>query len=38
MQLYNAYMNNGNMPIVAHMDFWKHYEDNMVSDIDFVNI
>ena len=38
MQLYSTYVNNGNMPIAEHMDFWKHFEDNMVSDIDFVNI
>lgn len=38
MQFYSAYVNNGNMPIAEHVDFWKHYEDNMVSDIDFVNI
>ena len=38
LELYDAYANNNNCPIAEHMDFWKHYEDNMVSDIDFVNI
>ncbi len=37
-ELYTAYVDNGKVPIREHEEFWKHYEDNVSSDVDFVNI
>jgi ATP-dependent DNA helicase RecG len=37
-EIYTAYVANGKAPIDEHEDFWKHYEDNISSDVDFVNI
>lgn len=38
VEIYTAYIENNNTPATEHMNFWKHYEDNMLSDVDFVNI
>jgi ATP-dependent DNA helicase RecG len=37
-ELYTAYVSNGKFPIKEHEEFWKHYEDNVSSGVDFVNI
>jgi ATP-dependent DNA helicase RecG len=37
-ELYTAYVTNGKVPVKEHEEFWRHYEDNVSSGVDFVNI
>lgn len=37
-KIYAAYMENGQQPIEEHAAFWQHYEENIASDVDFINI
>jgi ATP-dependent DNA helicase RecG len=37
-ELYTAYVDNGKVPIVEHEYFWRHYEENVSSGVDFINI
>jgi ATP-dependent DNA helicase RecG len=37
-ELYSAYVANAYAPIKEHEEFWRHYEDNVSSDMDFINI
>jgi ATP-dependent DNA helicase RecG len=37
-ELYMSYVENGKLPIKEHEEFWRHYEDNVSLDMDFVNI
>lgn len=37
-EIYNVYLENGKMPIKEHEAFWNHYEKNMSSDVEFINI
>lgn len=38
LELYSSYVNNGKNPVKEHLNFWRHYEDNMASGVDFINI
>jgi ATP-dependent DNA helicase RecG len=37
-EIYTAYVDNGKVPIVEHEYFWRHYEENVSSGVDFINI
>lgn len=37
-EIYAAYIENNKMPVREHEAFWQHYEDNMSSNVDFINI
>lgn len=37
-EIYAAYVENNKTPVKEHEAFWQHYEDNMSSDVDFINI
>lgn len=37
-ELYAAYVGNAGVPVREHEEFWRHYEENISSDNDFINI
>jgi ATP-dependent DNA helicase RecG len=37
-EIYTAYIENGKEPVAEHSQFWRHYEENMSSEMDFINI
>ncbi len=37
-ELYKIYQENGRQPTAEHAKFWQHYEDNIASSVDFINI
>ena len=37
-EIYSKYIENNKVPVAEHAQFWQHYEDNISSGVDFVNI
>ncbi len=37
-ELYKIYQENGRQPTAEYAKFWQHYEDNIASSVDFINI
>ncbi len=37
-ELYGEYINNDKQPPLEHIRFWQHYDENMSSNDDFINI
>ncbi|MBO5145163.1 MAG: ATP-dependent DNA helicase RecG [Lachnospiraceae bacterium] len=38
LELYSSYIRNGKNPAAEHLSFWRHYEENISSGVDFINI